>query len=140
MLLRGKGMELVFDGSDTQRIDTPYRPFVFDGGCKTCCRLIDGPVKDMNLIVDSERAKGVMAILPVDATESLEIAFHWIVLYCLDGAVSISASGYDYRLDRGDSLRIDDAVGSSVVFRARELGTSLAFIGIQSEPVGVSRR
>lgn len=133
MLLAGNGMELVFDGNATRRINALYRPFVFDGSCKTYCRLLDGPVTDMNLIVDRGRATGVMSVLPVDTTERVEIAFPWVVLYCLNGAVSITAAGRDHRLDRGESFRIDGAAGSTVGLRASGSETSIAIIGVRSQ-------
>ena len=49
-LLRGNGFALTVGERDEQVIDTPFRPFEFAGDEMTTCRLIDGPVQDLNLM------------------------------------------------------------------------------------------
>ena len=49
-LLRGKGFALTVGDRDEQIIDTPFQPFDFAGDEATACRLIDGPVQDLNLM------------------------------------------------------------------------------------------
>jgi environmental stress-induced protein Ves len=49
-LLRGKGFALTVDDSDEHIIDTPFQSFDFAGDEPTSCRLIDGPVQDLNLM------------------------------------------------------------------------------------------
>lgn len=49
-LLRGAGFALTVDGRDEHVIDAPYQPFEFAGDEATTCRLIDGPVQDLNLM------------------------------------------------------------------------------------------
>ena len=57
-VLQGAGVELSFDGQRhrLQRGDAPVR---FDGGRDTGCRLIDGPTRDLNLMLRD--ATGTMA-------------------------------------------------------------------------------
>ena len=49
-LLRGAGFALTVGGGDEQVVDAPFRPFQFSGDETTSCRLIDGPVQDLNLM------------------------------------------------------------------------------------------
>ncbi len=49
-LLRGNGFALIVGERDEKIIDTPFRPFEFAGDEVTTCRLIDGPVQDLNLM------------------------------------------------------------------------------------------
>ena len=49
-LLRGAGFALTVGGRVEQIIDVPFRPFEFAGDAVTTCRLIDGPVQDLNLM------------------------------------------------------------------------------------------
>ncbi len=49
-LLRGAGFALTVGGGDEQIVDAPFRPFHFSGDEMTSCRLIDGPVQDINLM------------------------------------------------------------------------------------------
>ncbi len=50
-LIGGAGFALTIDGRPEHVIDRPLRPFHFDGGAVTSCRLLDGPVQDLNLMV-----------------------------------------------------------------------------------------
>ena len=49
-LLRGAGFALTVGEGDEQVVDTPFQPFEFSGDETTSCRLIDGPVQDLNLM------------------------------------------------------------------------------------------
>ena len=79
MLLEGHGMELGFDAREPQRIDQPLRPFVFDGGWETTCRLLSGPVRDMNLMVRRDAAHGTMQA--TQAGGPIEAGADWTLVY-----------------------------------------------------------
>jgi environmental stress-induced protein Ves len=64
MLLDGAGMELTFDCAPAVILGEPMRPFTFDGGWKTTCRLLDGPVRDFNVMVDRNRARASISTTP----------------------------------------------------------------------------
>ena len=49
-LLRGAGFALTVGEGDEQVVDAPFQPFDFSGDASTSCRLIDGPVQDLNLM------------------------------------------------------------------------------------------
>jgi environmental stress-induced protein Ves len=49
-LLRGNGLALTIGDRAEQIIDTPFESFEFAGDETTSCRLIDGPVQDLNLM------------------------------------------------------------------------------------------
>jgi environmental stress-induced protein Ves len=49
-LLRGAGFALTVGGRDEEVIDLPFQPFEFAGDEATTCRLLDGPVQDLNLM------------------------------------------------------------------------------------------
>lgn len=46
----GAGMVLTVDGVDTT-LTAASDAFAFDGGASTSCRLLDGPVHDLNLML-----------------------------------------------------------------------------------------
>jgi len=79
-LLEGEGMTLRVD-SDTVHTLERHRPFTFDGGAVTEGLLQGGPVKDLNLMVDRERARGQVTILSSDA--SFVIASPWMLVLVL---------------------------------------------------------
>ena len=60
-VLEGKGMHLgkPFD----QRVVPDMQPFTFDGQYAAPCELIDGPTRDLNLMIDQRRAVGEMRAL-----------------------------------------------------------------------------
>jgi hypothetical protein len=54
-VLQGAGVDLAVDGA-THRCLRTDAPFRFDGGSVTTCRLVDGPTRDLNLML--RRAQG----------------------------------------------------------------------------------
>jgi environmental stress-induced protein Ves len=49
-LLRGNGFALAVGDHKEATIDQPFEPFEFSGDDTTRCRLLDGPVQDLNLM------------------------------------------------------------------------------------------
>lgn len=130
MLLEGDGMALAFDGQEPQRIAEAHRPFVFDGGWKTECRLLGGPVRDLNLMVDRSRAWGSMQVHALARAMELVPGARWEVVLALEGAAQADADGKAYRLQAGELLRLDDAQGVTLALRPLEPGSCVAHIAI----------
>ena len=83
MLLSGRGMELTIRDADapaphTVRIDRPHEPFDFDGEAATDCRLIAGPVRDLNVIADRSLQIDHRVAALDDADAMLEPAPVWL--------------------------------------------------------------
>ena len=130
MLLEGDGMALTFDGREPQRIAEAHRPFVFDGGWKTECRLLGGPVRDLNLMVDRSRAWGSMQVHALERAMDLVPGARWEIVLALKGAAQVDADGKTYRLQAGELLRLDDAQGITLALRPLESGSCVAHIAI----------
>jgi len=114
MLLEGRGMALSFDGAPAVVLDRPYRPFAFDGGLRTDCRLLGGPIRDMNLIVDDARVTASVDVRMPAATAALDFAAHdWALLHAICGRFEIHAGDCNLRLLPGDTLRVDDGGGKT---------------------------
>jgi uncharacterized protein len=132
MLVEGKGMVLTFDQAPEARIDRPRRPFVFAGEWKTDCRLIDDPVKDLNLMVDRARARGVLEVTELSGrTVSRALHGDTELLYCLEGPIRIEADGRMITLSRGETLRIDGGSGSTLSLESSAVDAALAAIRIE---------
>ena len=58
-VLEGAGVELTVSGTQT-RLRAGDAPLCFDGGAATSCRLIDGPTRDLNLMLRG--ATGAMTL------------------------------------------------------------------------------
>ncbi|MGH7186208.1 MAG: HutD/Ves family protein, partial [Pseudomonadota bacterium] len=63
MVIEGNGMELTVEGFGTRQLDRPFEPFAFSGDAKTTCRLIDGPIRDFNLMVMRGFGEGTLRVL-----------------------------------------------------------------------------
>jgi environmental stress-induced protein Ves len=100
-LIQGAGMELDFTEAPGRRIDRPFRPFDFSGDWHCRCRLIDGPIRDFNLMVDRARVKAETSVLrPGDGPLEADIGDGRLLIYCGEGQVS--AGGFSAVV--GDTL------------------------------------
>lgn len=58
-VVRGQGVRLAVDGT-LHEVAGASAPLEFDGAAQLDCRLLGGPTQDLNLMVQRERASGVM--------------------------------------------------------------------------------
>jgi uncharacterized protein len=115
MLVQGSGMVLSFDRAPARRIDQLHVPFAFDGGWKTDCRLLDGPVRDLNLMVDRRLGRGTMEILSMRATPaSLVLTERCNLFYCLAGCVEAGTATQRTIVSKNDTLRVDEGGGRAL--------------------------
>jgi environmental stress-induced protein Ves len=114
MLVEGKGFTLDFAEDGIHHLTRSFEPLRFDGAWRTACTLLDGPVKDFNLIA----RKNVHAVLDVlrvtPGPEAIAVAAT-TVLHLFHGQVSAA----DHGLTAGDTLRIDGAVGPIALIATR---------------------
>lgn len=90
MLLEGAGMALAVGAAPEVVLDTPWQPFPFPGDAVTDCRLLGGPVRDFNLMLDRACARGELRVLIWSELGplALEAAEHWL-FYGLRGVARI---------------------------------------------------
>jgi len=89
-LVEGEGMELKFDEAATKRLDRPFEPFGFRGEWHCRSRLLGGPCRDLNLMVDRSRAVGKAERLVLDAaTIRRNVGEGWLFAYCAEGEIEI---------------------------------------------------
>jgi len=67
MPIEGKGMVLDFGRHGCERLDRLFEPFDFPGEWSAACRLIDGPCRDFNVMVDRERCGVAARVVKVGA-------------------------------------------------------------------------
>lgn len=131
LLLEGEGMALSFDGTQEQRLAERHRPFVFDGAWKTHCRLLGGPVRDLNLMVDRARGRGSVRVLTLVKPADIALSAPWELLYVLEGRVEARVAGETYRLQAGELLRLDDAQGMTLSARPLETGSRVGRVSVE---------
>jgi len=102
-LIEGAGMRLVFEEAPEKRIERRFEPFDFSGDWFCHCKLIAGPVRDFNLMVDRKRARGRTEVLHLSGSpirRSVEAG--WLLVYCAEGALSAGGT----RAEAGDTVRL----------------------------------
>jgi environmental stress-induced protein Ves len=67
----GIGMGLTVDGSVERRIEFGSSAFAFSGDVRTYCRLLDGPIADLNLMVRREHGVGALLVERLPAGRQL---------------------------------------------------------------------
>ncbi len=130
VLVEGEGMALLVDDAPPAILRAPDRPFVFDGGAKTVCRLLGGPVKDLNLMVDRERARGSLEVIAVDEVGAATLDSRWAVAYGLHGHTRITNGELECILAPGGLHRSDDARGERIRRAALDRGAPVALARI----------
>ncbi len=89
LLAEGAGMELSFDSAPVQRIERQYEPFSFKGEWQTRCRLLNGPVRDFNVM--SARAKSTHACEVITSPVLINWQPHKVslLIYCFEGVLTL---------------------------------------------------
>lgn len=94
MLLEGKGMTI--DCGARGRIDlrAPLTAHPFDGDWDVSGALVDGPVRDFNLIVDRARATSSLEVRLVERPEALDCeAGDTCIIHVIEGALATAEAG-----------------------------------------------
>jgi hypothetical protein len=93
MLIEGHGMDLAVGNAAPRRLDRSFEPFVFSGDAAAECRLIDGQVRDFNLMVDRSRMQSRMHVWRgLSAPRSIDLSSADHVIHCFDGAVDLASA------------------------------------------------
>jgi len=117
LLLDGAGFVLRFAEAPPRRVGRRLEPFTFDGGWHAQCDLVDGPARDLNLMVARGAVEGRLRVLALARGERIVApAGETAVVHLLEGALESGG----FRLQAGDTLRADGCRGEPVVLAAAE--------------------
>ena len=105
-LIAGEGMELDFEEAPAKRLDRPLEPFDFRGEWRCRSRLLGGPCRDLNLMVERSRARSMTERLALDGSQVMrEVTDGWLLAYCAEGGLAIdgelAAAGEALKLGSG---------------------------------------
>ncbi|MFZ5790552.1 MAG: HutD family protein [Pseudomonadota bacterium] len=92
MLIAGNGMELRFADGRVERLDRRFEPFTFRGEDALDARLIQGPVRDFNLMVRREALTAAVGVLALaQGRQALPALGHGttLILHALEGGSSL---------------------------------------------------
>lgn len=143
MLIEGAGMELRVADAAPVRISDRYRPWRFTGDAHTECRLLDGPVRDFNVMSAREKitqhceaiAGGPMEALWKPDTETL-------FCHCLHGTLIVKLRGVaESSLTAGQSLWLsaDEIAGPARVLFAPNSPGSVGILVTLRDAVPAAR-
>ncbi len=112
LVAQGVGMALSITGESEHRLDRSSPPLSFDGESSTTCRLLDGPIVDLNLLVRRGSAVGSIRTIRLGAGHETSPAVDDVALVVLEGIVV----GFGARLSVFDAVQFSpsDAVASIV--------------------------
>lgn len=128
LLVEGAGMVLHATDSGARLVlDRRFQPQDFPGEQPVECRLLDGPVRDLNLMVNRACCHATWQVLMLDrGAAALPKGTATLVAHALDGSMTVGNGGdTDASLRAGDTLIAGaDAAGAAVSAR----GTGVLFV------------
>jgi environmental stress-induced protein Ves len=135
VLLDGRGMALSFDDAAPVVLDERYRPFAFDGGSRTHCDLLDGPIRDMNLIFDAARVDASLDVCALDAGAPLRAAAsECALLHAIGGRFDVTVGNDSIALSPSDTLQVDACQALPITATALDARAALAQVAIGYRP------
>ena len=105
VVAQGAGMGLTIDGCTELRMGRTTPPFSFAGESVTTCRLLDGPIADLNLMIRRGRATGALRVVTVAASSPIALSQGDVAVVVLEGTVAIG----DAELATFDAVLLDDS-------------------------------
>jgi hypothetical protein len=111
MLLQGNGFCLHGAEDQPVMLDKALVPFAFAGETAIDCTLIEGPVRDFNLMTRRTDVKASLQVLSVTEPLSLTLA-NESLFYLASGQLQLSFKEQSYQLEAGQSLLCTDEVGA----------------------------
>ncbi len=93
VVAQGKGMALTIDGGPEHRMDCGTLPLFFAGESATSCRLLDGPIAALNLMLRRGRVTGGLRVISVPPGAAINPSPGDVAIVVLDGSVTGVAAG-----------------------------------------------
>jgi uncharacterized protein len=104
LLLDGAGFRLFGVGANPQLLNTPLQPFAFEGDSAVHCSLINGPVRDFNLMYRRGSVCAALAVLAIDASSQQVALCPQCLIYVASGTVRAVIQQNHYILETGQTL------------------------------------
>ena len=107
-VLQGEGMTLRVDGQDTRPL-LPLDPFAFSGESQVSCRLLDGPIRDFNLIYAPQRYSARLQWLAGE--QRFFSSAGTVLVFSVTDALEVKVGNSAQQLSRHDCLQVDGNAG-----------------------------
>ncbi len=97
MVIAGRGMDLAVGDQPARRLERLFEPFVFSGDATAECRLLDGPIRDFNLMAERSSLQSRMTVVRLDAApHTLDLASADWIIHCFDGLIDLRMRAADW--------------------------------------------
>jgi uncharacterized protein len=111
-VLQGAGMTLNIDGQDSEAL-LPSDPFAFSGDSQVSCTLLDGPIRDFNLIYAPTRYRARLQWIDVLQPQRFFTSANAFLVFSAAEQMAANVAEHPPQLlDRHDCLQLDNAEGS----------------------------
>ena len=127
MLIEGAGMMLEHENLPTRSLERPFDPHSFPGDVHTECRLIEGPCRDLNLMIRRRHASGGFTVARMPAGGHI-VANRNVAtaIFVLSGQVQPVPGGDELPVTSGDTILPGD--GEVDIRAATECALALAIV------------
>ena len=110
-VLQGAGMTLDVDGQTSREL-LPSDPFAFSGDSTVSCTLLDGPIRDFNLIYAPQRYSARLQWLDVRLPQRLFSSASTLLLFSVAEQVAVGVGNSPWEmLGKHDCLQVDNNQG-----------------------------
>jgi environmental stress-induced protein Ves len=136
-VLSGAGMRLAVAGRAPVLLTSDSAPYPFSGDAATECALLDGPIRDFNLMTDRALCRGAVLALRFTAAPLVQAIDGGVtsLLHAVRGPLSVSgASAEEGFVPEGATLRLDGVSGALRIAGAPGGLALLAMITPSSPP------
>jgi hypothetical protein len=111
-VLQGAGMTLEVDGALTEPL-IPGDPFAFSGDSQVSCNLLDGAIRDFNLIYAPQHYRASLKWIDVLQPQRLFSSAHTLLLFSLAQQMAANMGEHAPQvLEKHDCLQLDNETGS----------------------------
>lgn len=126
MLLGGAGFSLHGVGAKPQVLDKPLEPFAFAGETPIHCSLINGAVRDFNLMTRRDVLSAVLEVLTLNSDAHELTAGGQTIVFVASGQLDVAFNGQRYVLDTEHSLLLSNEKGTLLLSTSN--GAKVVFI------------
>lgn len=113
LLLEGDGMMLDSGAAGRHKLNHRLQPYAFSGNWSTDCRLLGGPCRDFNVMVDRERARASVTVVTAAADPcAVPVTGHTAAVYCVEGSILVAGEALPptgHEVPAGHTLLIETA-------------------------------
>ncbi len=112
LLLDGEGFSLHGVGANPQVLDTPLMPFAFAGETAIQCTLLNGAVRDFNLMTRRNAVQAQLQVLAIGSTvQTLPLSTQTLI-YIASGSVNAVLGTKRITLDAQHTLSLNNETGT----------------------------